>query len=124
LGTPEAVSVLGRRPTWAIGILVLLLSVGAFAGYVAGRDPRVVTEEVGCLSASRVIGCTLRDGWDLSVPLDVAWTDASGAFHEGGRPDCLPPTGHGLEGPVRVAWTDVEVDGRRWRQVLSVTCLG
>jgi hypothetical protein len=53
----------------------------------------------------------------------VLWIDAAGFTHEDGRPECLPPTGRGLEGPVRVAWTAVEVGGRSWRQVVAVTCL-
>jgi hypothetical protein len=78
---------------------------------------------VGCLSAEGVISCTLSDGWDVSVPLDVAWTDAAGSLHESGRPDCLPPSGRGLEGPVRISWTKVDVDGTGWRPVLRVACL-
>jgi len=112
-----------ERTRWAVPLAVLVLAVVVFVGYMAGRSERVVTEEVGCLSAQRVIGCTLSDGWDISVPLDVAWTDVSGMFHESGRPDCLPPTGRGLEGPVRISWTEVEVDGMGWRQVLQVACM-
>lgn len=93
------------------------------AGFATGRGSRVVTEEVSCLSMEGQIGCTLSDGWDVSVPLDVAWTDAHGTFHEEGRPRCLPPTGRGLEGPVRLAWTKVEAQGIGWRQVVWVGCL-
>jgi hypothetical protein len=107
----------------AVVAFALVLTAVAFAGFAVGRRTRVVTEEVGCLSAQGTIGCTLRDGWDVSVPLDVAWTDAGGGFHEGGRPKCLPPTGRGLEGPVRLAWTKVEAEGARWRQVVWVGCL-
>lgn len=112
-----------ERTRWAVPLAVLLLAVVAFLGYTAGSSSRVVTEEVDCLSAQEAIGCTLNDGWDVSVPLDLAWRDASGIFHESGRPDCLPPTGRGLEGPVRISWTEVEVDGTGWRQVLQVACL-
>ncbi|MCW2773462.1 MAG: hypothetical protein JWN91_1788 [Nocardioides sp.] len=106
------------RRRWAVAGLVIALMAVAFAGFAVGRGSRVVTEDVGCLSAEGVIGCTLRDGWDVSVPLDVAWTDAQGTFHQGGRPQCLPPTGRGLEGPVRIAWTKVEAGGIGWRQVV------
>lgn len=98
------------------------MAVVGYLGFVAGSQTRVVTEDVGCLSTVRQIGCTLSDGWDVSVPIDVRWVDSSGS-HEGGRPTCLPPTGRGLEGPVRLTWTEVEVDGLTWRQVLSVECL-
>ncbi len=94
----------------------------ACAGFAVGRSSRVVTEEVSCLSAQGTISCVLHDGWYVSVPLRVAWTDANGGRHEGGRPDCLPPSGRGWEGPVRLAWTYVEVDGTGWRQVLWVGC--
>lgn len=47
----------------------------------------------------------------------------NGTFHEGSRPECLPPTGRGLEGPVRITWVPVEADGMGWRQVVAVTCL-
>jgi hypothetical protein len=105
-----------------VPLLLLAFALIGIGGYSAGRGSRVVTEDVECLSASGVIGCTLDDGWDVSIPLDIAWTDKAGAFHEGGRPDCLPPTGRGLEGPVRVSWTEVDVDGTQWRQVLAVSC--
>lgn len=104
-------------------VAVLVLAAVALVGYLAGSTSRVVAEEVGCLSAEGVIGCTLSDGWEVSIPLDVPWTDAGGAFHQGGRPSCLPPTGRGLEDPVRVSWTEVDVDGTGWRQVLHVACL-
>ncbi|WP_243057808.1 hypothetical protein [Nocardioides sp. SR21] len=110
------------RYRWIAVVLVLVLVAGIFAGYTWGRGSRVVSEDVGCLSAEGAISCTLGDGWDVSVPLDVAWTDARGAFHDGGRPDCLPPTGRGEEGPVRVAWTEVEADQVGWRQVVWVGC--
>lgn len=102
---------------------VLILVAVELLGYTAGSSSRVVTEEVGCMSAEGVIGCTLGDGWDVSIPLDVSWTGAEGTFHESGRPERLPPTGRGLEGPVRISWTDVDVGGRGWRHVLHVACL-
>lgn len=110
-----------RRRWLAIG-LVLALGFPAFVGFVVGRGSPVTTEEVSCLSAQGTIQCTLSDGWDVSIPLDIAWTDAGGAFHEDGRPDCLPPTGRGLEGPVRIAWTKVDAGGVGWRQVVWVGC--
>ena len=94
------------------------------AGWVAGRQgPEAHTAEAGCLSAVETISCELPDGWTVGVPLDLGWTSARGVEHDGGRPSCLPPTGRGLEGPVRLAWVPVEVDGRSWRHVVWVTCL-
>ena len=101
--------------------LVLVLAACVFAGFTLGRS-RVATEDVSCLSVERQVGCTLKDGWDVSVPLDVSWTDAGGVFHQSGRPDCLPPTERGLVGPIQVAWTEVDVEGTGWRQVVWVGC--
>lgn len=121
--TSGSVKILEHPEASSLGGASLTGPACSLAGFTTGRSSRVVTEEVECLSAHHVIGCTLSDGWDVSVPLDVTWTDASGVFHEDGRPECLPPTGRGLEGPVRVSWTEVEADGRGWRQVLSVACV-
>src|SRR3712207_5805419 len=41
---------------------------------MVGRGSRVVTEEVSCVSVPGQIGCRLSDGFDVSIPLDVAWT--------------------------------------------------
>jgi hypothetical protein len=110
------------RHRWAALGLVLVLAACVFAGFSVGRGSHVATEEVSCLALRAQIGCTLHDGWDVSVPLDVQWTDSNGTFHESGRPDCLPATGHGATGPVRVAWTEAEVGGSGWRQVVWVGC--
>jgi hypothetical protein len=110
------------RHRWWVAGLVVALAASAFVGFTVGRGSPVATEEVRCLSAEGTIGCTLRDGWDVSVPLDVAWTDSKGVFHDDGRPDCLPPTGRGRSGPVQIAWTKVEAGGVGWRQVVWVRC--
>jgi hypothetical protein len=104
------------------GLLAAVVIGVGFAAFAAGqRNPRVVEEDVRCLSAEGAISCELSDDSYVGVPQDVRWIDVSGGSHEGDRPECLPPTG--MVGPVRVAWTPVEVDGLGWRQVLRVTCL-
>jgi hypothetical protein len=103
--------------------VVAALVVAAVAFLVGQRSPTMAAAEVGCLSAEGVISCTLPDGWDIEVPRDVGWTDVRGRRHQNGRPQCLPPTGIGLEEPVRLHWLPVEVDGSSWRQVVWVTCL-
>ena len=107
---------------WAALGLVLVLATCVIAGFTLGRSSQVATEEVTCLALRAQIGCTLHDGWDVSVPLDVPWTASNGTFHESGRPGCLPPTGRGATGPVRVAWTKVVAGGSGWRQVVWVGC--
>ena len=107
----------------AVGAVVLVLAA-AVLGYLLGRqDPREHVEEVSCLSAAGVISCELEDDWTIAIPRHVMWTDVRGTVHEDTRPACLPPTGRGLEGPVRVTWVPVEADGMGWRQVVAVTCL-
>ena len=105
-----------------VALLAIALIVVAVAGYLLGHRARIVRESVGCLSADKVISCTLDDGWTVSVPLDVAWSDVNDTFHQQGRPTCLPPTGRGLEGPVQIAWTKVEAGDIGWRQVVWVGC--
>ena len=110
---------------WQVALAAVVVAMVAyFGGYSTGKHGRFVTEDARCLSMQTQIGCTLPDGWEVAVPLDVPWTDASGTWHEGSRPDCLPPHGRGAEPPVGVTWTDVEADGTGWRQVIHVTCYG
>jgi len=63
---------------------------------------------------------TGEDGWFDNVPLEVKWSDASGGWHEIGRPDCQPPA-HLLLGPVALATTEVTVNGTTWRPVTWVS---
>jgi hypothetical protein len=81
-------------------------------------------ESVRCLSAIGAISCDLADGWTIAVPRDVSWTDRLGRFHDSGRPQCLPPTGIGLEDPVLISWVHADLDGMGWRQVVAVDCRG
>src|ERR1700716_1861422 len=67
------------------------------------------------------ISITGEDGWVYGVPLDVRWTDASGVWHEGARPVCLPPVGD-MPVPVTFAATQVTVNGMTWRPVVWVSC--
>ena len=120
--TMTAPTELLTRRQWSTTILVVALAIGALVGFLVGHRSTLHTESVECLSAEGVISCTLDDGWDISIPLDVAWTDATGSYHGSGRPACLPPTGRGLEDPVQVAWTKVTADGVGWRQVVWVGC--
>ncbi|GAB6986318.1 hypothetical protein JCM10369A_28420 [Nocardioides pyridinolyticus] len=105
-------------------VAVVLVLAAAVLGYLLGRqDPREHVEEVSCLSTAWAISCELEDDWTIGFPARVTWTDVHGAWHENTRPECLPPTGRGLEGPVRITWVPVDVDGTSWRQVVAVACL-
>lgn len=111
----------GRR---SLVVLAIAVVAGLLLFQWGRSQPRVHEASVKCLSAPGTISCELPDDWTISIPRDVKWSDARGAFHTDGRPDCLPPTGIGLEGPVRVWWTEVEADGMGWRQVIMVGCEG
>jgi len=118
-----------QGPTWhrrriPVGLALAGAAAAALVGYgVAESGNGVETDTVECLSAENTISCELtNEDWTIGVPLDVAWRDSSGSFHEDGRPECLPPTGIGLEGPVTVHYRDVRVDGMGWKQVVQVDC--
>ncbi len=117
--------------TAALIVAVAALLVGAAGGYLLGqRSPAMHTTQARCVSAQGTISCQKvddegnvdrNDDWTYGVPLEVTWTH-NGAFHEGDRPKCLPPTGDGLTDIVELTWVEVEVDGMDWRQVVSVGC--
>lgn len=103
-----------------------LLVVGLAIGYIAGQQrPAMHEAEVRCLSSIGDISCTddLHQGQgEFRVPRDVAWIDSKGSFQMGDRPECLPPTGRGSEGPIGITWVTVEVSGRSWKQAVGVEC--
>ena len=104
-----------------IGALVVAI-LAAAGGYIAGFNRNSVTVCTGkAHSTEAQISITDKDGWVYSVPLDVNWSDAGGTWHEGSRPDCLPPSGD-LTGPITFAATEVTVSGITWRPVVWVSC--
>ena len=106
----------------ARAVVALVLGLGAGYLFSQGR-PRMHEADVACLSAPGSISCGPVDSpghAEYGVPLDVAWTK-DGNFHPDGRPACLPPTGRGVVA-VRVTWTEVDVDGVAWKQVVGVHC--
>lgn len=125
LGGPET----EHAPTWhrrriPVGLALAGAAAAALVGYgVAESGNGIETDAVECLSAENTISCELTsEEWTVSIPLDVAWTERDGTFHQGDRPACLPPSGVGLEGPVTIHYVDVRVDGTGWKQVLQVDC--
>jgi hypothetical protein len=106
--------------------LVVAAAVGAaltaavFAGLdVVRPDKYVVTAKAQ--SAQGAISADDGD-WTYSIPLEVAWRDGRGAFHDSGRPECLPPSGK-EEGPVQFTAIPVDVGGIKFRQVIFVDCI-
>jgi len=95
-------------------------ATAAFAAVdVIRPDKYVVTAMVqsaeGAMSAD--------DGdWTYGIPLDVAWRDGRGTYHDSGRPECLPPSGQ-EQGPVQLTAVPVDVGGVKFRQVIFVDCL-
>jgi hypothetical protein len=106
----------------AIGVLAVVAIVAALGGYLVGTNRSGVSIHTGkAHSVQAQISVTGEDGWVYSVPLDVNWTDASGVWHEGDRPVCLPPVGD-VPAPLKFAATQVTVNGMTWRPVVWVSC--
>ncbi len=112
-----------HKPGWVLGVAALgLILVSCLGGIAWGqRHPVVHVDETTCLALESQIGCTLPDGRDIGVSTDVPWTDATGVFHEGGRPERLPPNGRGASEPVLLLWL-MTSSGDRY--VVEVTCEG
>ncbi|MDP3890682.1 hypothetical protein [Nocardioides sp.] len=106
------------------GLVAVALVAGLGVGYLTGQGRSHLHEtEVACLSAPGVMSCGPIDApgrAEYLVPKDVAWTQ-DGAYHSGGRPDCLPPTGRGAV-EVRVTWTEVDFGGVTSKRVVGVHC--
>lgn len=112
-----------RRPNLVVALVLVALSagaVGAVAGYVVrGRQPAVAVR-IGSPHSTPFQVSIQADGWVYDVPLNVQWRDATGGWHEGIRPTCLPPDGE--LPPVKFATVNVNGPGPSWRQVVWVDC--
>lgn len=120
-----------RTALRGVGVLAVAV-IAVIGGFLVGASRTGITIHNGAditihtgmaHSAQDQISITGEDGWVYNVPLDVKWTDANGAWHENGRPDCLPPSDT-LLGPVEFGATQVTVSGRTWRPVVWVSCRG
>jgi len=109
----------GNRGTWTTRLLIVLAVVVA---YYAGSLRPAVSYHTAVPSSAEGAVSIEADGWTygLFAPDGVAWTDSHGAFHDGGRPDCLPPDG--TTEVVRFATVDVTIDARSWRPIIWVDC--
>jgi hypothetical protein len=107
------------RGTWTTRILVILALIVA---YYAGSLRAGVSYHTAVPSSAEGAVSIEADGWTygLDAPDGVAWTDAHGSFHEGGRPDCLPATG--TTEVVRFAAVEVTIEGGTWRPIVWVDC--
>lgn len=112
IGTP------GRRVV--AGVIALLASVAALA-YWIGTTRSAASEYVGDAYSTELQIGIRTDDWSYDVPLDVRWTDSTGQWHEGSRPECLPPERGSLSG-IRFAAVPVETRGIGFRQVVAVFC--
>lgn len=110
---------LGRRRLLVVAVAVPAM-LAALGGYWLGAARGGTAEHVGtAYSTASQISVETED-WTYNVPVDVRWTDASGGWHEGKRPGCLPPTGK-IQG-VRFSAVPSNARGAETRQVVAVHC--
>lgn len=95
--------------------------LAASLGYWVGAARHDAFETVGTAHSTEAQIGLESDDWTYNVPLDVQWTDNNGDWHEGERPECLPPSDAPLEG-IRVTAVPVETRGIGFRQVVAVHC--
>ena len=110
-----------KRPLWAALLIGLVLAGVATAGYAAGSQTRVVTEQATWQSFPGDVACELDGGGSIGFNPVIVWTDGPNTINEGSRPACLPPDGP-IERPVQISWVEVDVEGISWRQALRVDC--
>lgn len=113
----------GDLPLWlrrAVPISLGLLLLAGVVGYAIGASNSTTTIHKAMVYSMDSISSVPIDGWTYGIPLDLAWIDASGSFHEHGRPDCLPPSG--LIGPITFASVEANIGGTVYRPVVWVSC--
>ena len=103
-------------------LLVVVFAAPLFlaGAYFLGTTRPMVWTHTGEADSSVGAISVEVDGWTYNIPLDVEWLDASGAWHESGRPDCLPPTN--VTVPVTFGSIDLTDTNLGWRQVVWVAC--
>ncbi len=116
----------GRTGTFVSwGTLAMAAAViavlAAFGGYWIGSSRGAAFETVGTAHSTGAQIGVEGDDWSYDVPLHVRWTDVEGGWHEGERPECLPPSDTALEG-IRITAVPVEARGVGFRQVVAVHC--
>lgn len=110
---------MGNR-AWIVGGLAVVVAAFA-AGFASGHQSVTTTHTaVGQAYSTRYEITVTAGGWAYAIPLDVPWTDASGASHDGGRPSCVPPTG--VVNNVHFEWTAWRSGAMAGRAVVHVDC--
>jgi hypothetical protein len=106
-----------------VAILASGCLLAGLIGYVVGVNRSSVTiRSCGAYAAPTQATATCSDGWAYAIPVEsVKWRDASGAWHDAGRPDCLPLGPQAVD-RVTFATVDVNVNGVGWRPVVWVSC--
>ncbi len=107
---------------WAsIAAAAGLLVVGGYIAGVHSSDASVAVHHGTAVISPVQMGAT-AGGVSYAIPLDVAWKDSSGGWHQGDRPSCLPATI--TSAPVTFAAVKYELDGNGGYVVVWVDCSG
>jgi hypothetical protein len=106
-----------------VPILALGCLLTGLIGFLVGVNRSNVTiRSCSAYAAPTQATATCGDGWAYAIPVDgVKWRDASGVWHDAGRPDCLPPGPQGVN-RITFATVDAKVNGVAWRPVVWVSC--
>lgn len=113
-------SAIGKR--W-LAILASSCLLAGLLGFLIGVNRSGVTVRscTGYVAPTQATA-TCGDGWAYAIPVDsVRWRDASGSWHDAGRPDCLP-LGPQEVSRITFATVDASVNGLSWRPVVWVSC--
>ena len=107
---------------WPFVAALSVLGLGLLVGVVLGvRLAGPQTLHGLAHSAEGAISAE-ADGWTYGIPLDVAWTDQTGSWHDRGRPACLPPSSADI--PISFQAVGATAGGVGWRGVVWVDCRG
>src|SRR3989442_14287335 len=93
-------------------LLTLVVLLAVVGGWI--RSGSGVSMHTGMVYSAGTISSEPIDGWTYGIPVDVAWTDVNGSWHDHGRPDCLPASA-GQVGPITFTSVDAAVGGVSWR---------
>lgn len=110
----------GRKAAVRMALVLVVVAAALGAAFLLGTKNGVSVHTGTASSAEGAISIE-ADGWTYSVPLDgVEWVDSLNAWHDSGRPECLPPTG--ATHPIRFGAVDVTAEQLSWRSVVWVDC--